>query len=85
MLILFVVLIVGPIIASKFISLSFTIPMNLAQQTGLDNNNTVSSMTGLAAHSASETAAASRSKASASSAATGGARFLARDFLEYAY
>jgi len=48
MLILFIVLIVGPIIASKFLKTLPSIPDNLLQPTGLDNNDTTSSHTGTA-------------------------------------
>ena len=48
MFIVFLLLIVGPIVASKFIKGLPTIPMNLIQPTGQDNNDTRSGVTGSA-------------------------------------
>jgi 1,3-beta-glucan synthase len=59
MLIVFVVLIVGPLIAGKYLK-GITIPMQLAQPTGLNRNDTISSETGtaVATDAAAATAAA---------------------------
>ena len=46
MFIVFLLLIVGPIVASKFIKGLPSIPMNLIQPTGLNNNDTTTSTTG---------------------------------------
>lgn len=62
MLVLFVVLIVGPIVASKHISLSLD-PDSLVQPTGLNNNDTSGSQTGTGANSAASTAAATTAAA----------------------
>ena len=48
MFIIFLALIVGPIAAGKVISKLPSIPMNLLQPTGLNNNDTFSSVTGSA-------------------------------------
>jgi 1,3-beta-glucan synthase len=45
-LIVFVALIAGPVVASKYLKLDFKIPMNLIQPTGLNNNDTKTSVTG---------------------------------------
>lgn len=58
MLILFVVLIVGPIVASRFLKTLPSLPDYLIQPTGLDNNDTSNSATGLAASGAAATAVA---------------------------
>jgi 1,3-beta-glucan synthase len=64
MLIVFIVLIVGPLVAGKY--LTVTIPMQLAQPTGLNRNDTISSETGTAiATGAAGTAAATSSAAGA--------------------
>jgi len=47
-LIIFVALIVGPIVAGKFLSSLPTIPMDLLQPTGLNNNDTTGKHTGTA-------------------------------------
>ena len=55
MLVIFVALIAGPIVAGKQLDLSFDIPMQLLQPTGLNNNDTRNdTMTGTGA-SAKET------------------------------
>ena len=48
MFIVFLLLIVGPIVASKFIKSLPSIPMNLIQPTGQNNNDTSSEVTGSA-------------------------------------
>lgn len=48
MFIIFLALIVGPIVAGKFIGKLPSIPMNLLQPTGLNNNDTSNSATGSA-------------------------------------
>ena len=58
MLILFIVLIVGPIIASRFLTSLPSIPLQLIQPTGLNNNDTSSSVTGTAEAGAAATTAA---------------------------
>ena len=40
MLVIFVALIVGPIVARKYITLNFTLPLELMQPTGQTNNDT---------------------------------------------
>jgi len=45
---IFLALIVGPIVASRFIKNLPTIPMDLLQPTGLNNNDTTNSATGTA-------------------------------------
>ncbi|RDI84026.1 hypothetical protein Vi05172_g6061 [Venturia inaequalis] len=47
MLVLFIALIVGPLVAGKYIT-GFTLPLQLAQPTGLNRNDTLSSETGTA-------------------------------------
>lgn len=48
MLLVFVLLIAGPLVASKFIKSLPSIPLELMQPTGLNNNDTSSSVTGSA-------------------------------------
>jgi len=48
MFIIFLALIVGPIVASRFIGKLPNIPMHLFQPTGLNNNDTSNSVTGSA-------------------------------------
>jgi 1,3-beta-glucan synthase len=65
MLIVFVALIVGPLVAGKYIT-GFTLPLDLAQPTGLNRNDTFSTETGTAAQggaAATDGAAASTSAA----------------------
>jgi 1,3-beta-glucan synthase len=45
MLVVFIVLVVGPLVGGRYIK-GFSIPDNLAQPTGLNNNDTFSSETG---------------------------------------
>ncbi|KAF2747516.1 glycosyltransferase family 48 protein [Sporormia fimetaria CBS 119925] len=49
-LVVFVALIAGPIVASRFLKLDFSIPMELLQPVGLNNNDTSSSVTGSCAN-----------------------------------
>ncbi|KAL5372230.1 hypothetical protein PMIN06_007399 [Paraphaeosphaeria minitans] len=46
LLVVFIALMIGPVIAGKFLKLSINIPMDLLQPTGLNNNDTTSSVTG---------------------------------------
>ena len=46
LLVVFIALIVGPVVAGKFLKLDFKVPMDLLQPTGLNNNNTKASGTG---------------------------------------
>lgn len=39
-------LIVGPVVASKYLKLDFAIPMDLLQPVGLNNNDTTTKVTG---------------------------------------
>ena len=57
MLFLFIILVVGPLVAGRHIK-GFNIPDSLAQPTGLNNNDTFSSETGTAVQGAASTAAA---------------------------
>ena len=58
--ILFVALIVGPVVAGKFVTSLPTIPMYLYQPTGLDNNDTQNTLaTGTGAVSGAATSSAS--------------------------
>merc|ERR1712032_1099682 len=44
--VVFVALIAGPVVAGKFMKINFTIPMDLLQPTGLNNNDTTTEVTG---------------------------------------
>jgi 1,3-beta-glucan synthase len=55
MLIIFIILIVGPLVAGKYLN-GVKIPMSLAQPTGLNRNDTISSETGTALGTAAGTA-----------------------------
>jgi 1,3-beta-glucan synthase len=46
LLVVFIALLVGPVVAGKFMKLDIAIPMDLLQPTGLNNNDTTSSVTG---------------------------------------
>jgi 1,3-beta-glucan synthase len=46
LLVVFIALLVGPVVAGKFLKLTIDIPMDLLQPTGLNNNDTTSSVTG---------------------------------------
>ncbi|KAK5082123.1 1,3-beta-D-glucan synthase [Lithohypha guttulata] len=48
LLVLFLILFVGPVIVSRFIDLQISIPLDLMQPTGQNNNDTFSSVTGSA-------------------------------------
>jgi 1,3-beta-glucan synthase len=48
LLVVFIALIVGPVVAGKFLTMSVAIPMQLLQPTGLNNNDTSGSHTGTA-------------------------------------
>jgi len=64
MLFLFIVLVVGPLVAGRFVK-GFNVPDNLAQPTGLNNNDTFSSETGTALQGGAATTAAATSAAAA--------------------
>ncbi|KAJ4348188.1 1,3-beta-D-glucan synthase [Didymosphaeria variabile] len=46
LLVVFIALLVGPVVAGKFLKLNIDIPMDLLQPTGQNNNDTTSSVTG---------------------------------------
>lgn len=46
LLIVFVALMVGPVVAGKFLKLNITIPLDLLQPTNQDKNDTTASTTG---------------------------------------
>ena len=46
LLVVFIALIVGPVVAGKYLKLNFKIPMDLLQPTGLNNNDTTTEVTG---------------------------------------
>lgn len=46
LLVVFIALVVGPIVAGKFLKFNMSIPLDLLQPTGLKNNDTTSSITG---------------------------------------
>lgn len=48
LLVVFILLFFGPLIVAKFIKLNISIPMDLMQPTGQNNNDTFSSVTGSA-------------------------------------
>jgi len=58
MLAIFIVLIAGPLIARRYLTGLPSIPMNLVQPTGQNNNDTSSSETGTAVLGAATSAAA---------------------------
>jgi 1,3-beta-glucan synthase len=64
MLVVFVALVVGPLVAGKYINFT-NIPLQLAQPTGLNRNDTLSSETGtaVATDAAAATAAATSAAA----------------------
>lgn len=82
LLILFVVLIIGPVIVSKVADVSLTIDFvpGLVQPTGLNNNDTSASKTGAGLLGAADASAAATTAASSASAAA--RRWV---FNEYAY
>lgn len=63
MLILFVVLIAGPIVAGGFLKSLPSIPMDLLQPTGLNHNDTTNSQTGTGAAGGAENTAAATTAA----------------------
>lgn len=65
MLIIFVALIVGPLVAGKYVP-NITIPLNLQQPTGLNNNDTFTSVTGSALNGLGAKGSASATKSSSS-------------------
>lgn len=67
MFIIFVALIVGPVVAGRFLTTLPTIPLDLLQPTGLNNNDTSNLRTGSALNGlgADSTGAASSASASA--------------------
>lgn len=62
LLVIFIALIVGPIAASKFVTNLPSIPENLLQPTGLNNNDTTNSNTGTAAAGAAAATSGSAAK-----------------------
>lgn len=65
MFIIFLLMIIGPIVASKFMTSLPSIPMNLLQPTGQNNNDTSSETTGSALNGLSaKTGAAGAAKTS---------------------
>jgi 1,3-beta-glucan synthase len=52
LLVVFLAIIVGPIVAGKQLKLSVTIPMELLQPTGYSNNDTTNTPTGTCIHGA---------------------------------
>ena len=65
MFIIFLCLIVGPIVASRFLTSLPSIPMDLIQPTGLNNNDTTNEITGPALNGLSaETGAGSAAQTS---------------------
>lgn len=64
MLIIFIALIVGPLVAGKYIT-GFTLPLQLAQPTGLNRNDTLSSETGTAVNGGAAATDAATSTAAA--------------------
>lgn len=77
--VIFIVLIVAPMVAGKFMNLKVdTLPMNLMQPTNLKNNDTTSQTTGTAVAGETDAAAATSGGSAASSAA-------ARRFAHFMY
>lgn len=74
--VVFIALLVGPVVAGKFLKLNMSIPMDLLQPTGLNNNDTSASTTGSCLNGACPGAGDAASTGSASTA-TGAARFMA--------
>jgi len=72
MFVIFLALIVGPIVAGKFIGKLPSIPMHLLQPTGINNNDTSNSVTGSALNGlgAKITGGAAATSGSGSAAAT---------------
>jgi len=82
MLVLFVVLVAGPLVGGRYVK-GFSIPDNLAQPTGFNNNDTFSSETGTGVNGGIGAAAAATSSAAAAS--TGGSALTARGVWEVKY
>ena len=75
--VLFIVLIVAPMVAGKFLDIAkINIPMNLVQPTNLKNNDTTDQTTGTILGTAAATAAASGDSAASSAAARRFAHFM---------
>jgi 1,3-beta-glucan synthase len=74
---IFIVLIVAPMIAGKYVP-QISIPMNLLQPTGLNNNDTTSQTTGTAVNGPTDGGAAATDAAAATSEA-------ARRFAHFMY
>ncbi|KKY27273.1 putativebeta-glucan synthase component gls1 [Phaeomoniella chlamydospora] len=73
LLVLFLLLIIGPVIVKKFITLDLSIPMELMQPTGQDNNDTSNAATGSFLNNAAAVAAGgTAAAASGGSDSTGG-------------
>lgn len=73
MLVVFIVLIVGPVIIRKYFTSLPTIPMHLVQPTGQNNNDTTTGVTGSALHNFGQnagTGAGAGGSAAATAAAT---------------
>jgi 1,3-beta-glucan synthase len=62
MLVMFIVLIAGPLIARRYLTGLPSIPMDLVQPTGQDNNDTSSSETGTALLGGATDTAGSRAR-----------------------
>lgn len=62
MLVVFIALLVGPLVAGKYLNFN-SIPLNLIQPTGLNHNDTTNSQTGTALVGAAETAVATAAAA----------------------
>lgn len=75
MFVLFIVLIVGPSIASRFLTSLPSVPLQLVQPTGLNNNDTSDTPTGTAAGAAG----------GATGTSTADSTGFRRAFMEYAF
>ena len=71
MFLLFILLIVGPVVASRFIKLNLQIPMQLLQPTGQNNNDTSNQNTGSVRNGAGGAAETSGAAASSTLANIG--------------
>lgn len=72
MLIVFLVLIIGPVIVRKYIKSLPSIPMDLLQPTGQNNNDTTTGITGSALVNFGQDAGTAGAAAATSAAATSG-------------
>ena len=70
MFIIFLCLIVGPVVASRFLGKLPNIPMDLLQPTGLDNNDTTNSATGSALNGLGAAATGAAAAATTTAATT---------------